>query len=100
MDLPVDFEEKAKIVPAPGGSGYPYRISANDLMRNYKYAALQVDTEEVRGLKLEEVVEGETRFVKLAQGDIQQQSAVTVTWYDGDGERTDDFVIVNTDPNF
>lgn len=35
--LPIDFEEKVKQPPPPGGNGYPYQISAKDLMKNYKY---------------------------------------------------------------
>lgn len=38
--FPVDFTDKAKEPISPGGTGYPYRISANDLMRNFHYAAL------------------------------------------------------------
>ena len=37
MQLPVDFEEKLQLPPAVGGLGYPYRISAADLMLNFKY---------------------------------------------------------------
>lgn len=36
---PCDFEEKAKEPAAVGGAGYPYRISAGDLMDNYKALA-------------------------------------------------------------
>lgn len=43
--LPIDFSEKAKIPPAIGGAGYPYRISAKDLMQDLVYAALDADTE-------------------------------------------------------
>lgn len=43
--IPVDFSEKAKIPPAVGGAGYPYRISAKDLMQDFVYAALEVNTE-------------------------------------------------------
>ena len=42
--LPVDFTEKAKIPPAMAGAGYPYRISAKDLMQNFVHASLDVDT--------------------------------------------------------
>lgn len=35
--LPVDFEKKAKQSPRPNGSGYPYQLSAKDLMDNFKY---------------------------------------------------------------
>jgi hypothetical protein len=37
MPLPVNFEEKVKAAPAVGGAGYPYRISARDLMANFNY---------------------------------------------------------------
>ena len=37
MSLPVDFETKVMLPPAVGGNGYPYKISARDLMANYKY---------------------------------------------------------------
>ena len=37
MKLPVDFEEKLQLPPAVGGLGYPYRISAADLMLNFNY---------------------------------------------------------------
>jgi hypothetical protein len=54
-NLPVDFSEKAKIPPAVGGAGYPYRISAKDLMQDLVYAALAVDTDEhSSGLSLAE----------------------------------------------
>jgi len=44
-NLPVDFQEKAKIPPAVAGAGYPYRISASDLMKDFVHASLEVDTE-------------------------------------------------------
>ena len=37
MSLPVNFEERVKQAPAANGTGYPYRISAGDLMRNFNY---------------------------------------------------------------
>jgi len=43
MDFPVDFTEKAKLPASAGGSGYPYKISANDLMRNFHHAALDAE---------------------------------------------------------
>ena len=42
MSLPVNFEERVKSAPAVGGAGYPYRISARDLMRDFVYAAVEV----------------------------------------------------------
>lgn len=43
MTLPVDFEYKLKSPPSANGAGYPVQISAADLMRNFVYAALDVD---------------------------------------------------------
>jgi hypothetical protein len=43
LKLPVNFEEKAKVPPAANGTGYPYRISASDLMANFAYAALDAE---------------------------------------------------------
>ena len=37
MSLPVDFESKVKQAPVVGINGYPYQISARDLMANFKY---------------------------------------------------------------
>jgi hypothetical protein len=46
MSLPVDFEAKIKAPPASSGRGYPYAISAGDLMRNFVYAAGEFKEEE------------------------------------------------------
>lgn len=35
--LPIDFEQKVKIPPKVGGAGYPYQISAKDLMEDFNY---------------------------------------------------------------
>ena len=43
LKLPINFEEKAKLPPSANGTGYPYRISAMDLMANFTYAALIVE---------------------------------------------------------
>ena len=37
MSLPVDFENKVKQAPVVGIKGYPYQISARDLMANFNY---------------------------------------------------------------
>lgn len=37
--LPVDFEERVRRPPVVGGAGYPYLISAKDLMDNFKALA-------------------------------------------------------------
>lgn len=43
MEFPVDFTEKVKLPAQGGGTGYPYRISAEDLMRDFHYAALDAE---------------------------------------------------------
>ena len=43
LKLPIDFDQKAKLPPSANGTGYPYRISASDLMSNFTYAALIVE---------------------------------------------------------
>ena len=35
--LPVDFEARVKMPPPPAGKGYPYTISARDLMLNFNF---------------------------------------------------------------
>lgn len=42
-DLPIKFEDKIKAAPSGGGTGYPYRISATDLDKNFAYAALDAE---------------------------------------------------------
>jgi hypothetical protein len=54
-DLPVDFEKKVRESVSPDGTGYPYRISAKDLMQDFVFAALEASKEtHSSGLKLEE----------------------------------------------
>lgn len=66
MNLPVDFEQKVKLPAQVNGRSYPYQISARDLMQNYRYAALQVNGDDVSGLKLVETIALDgTRTVKL-----------------------------------
>ena len=52
IKFPVDFERMAKLPPAPDGNGYPYRISAKDLMADFKAAGLLVDDTALGGLFL------------------------------------------------
>jgi len=35
--LPVDFEKKVKQAPPANGVGYPYQLSARDLMENFRF---------------------------------------------------------------
>jgi len=57
-DLPVDFEKKVRESVSPDGTGYPYRISAKDLMQDFVFAALEASKEtHSSGLKLEETTD-------------------------------------------
>lgn len=52
---PVDFEQKSKVAPSPNGTGYPYRLSARDLMSNFVFSAIEVsDAPHSSGLSLKE----------------------------------------------
>lgn len=82
MDFPVDFTEKIKLPAQGGGTGYPYRISANDLMQNFHFAALDAEKGwigssddslyQTRKLKLPKIPEGEGLFVLgVSAGEFQ-----------------------------
>ncbi len=80
-DIPIKFEEKTKLPPTAGGTGYPYRISATDLDKNFAYAALDAEDgwiEEVsvgshsgRKLKLPPLTSGGTYVLGCVDGNIQ-----------------------------
>lgn len=58
------------------GRSYPYQISAKDLMQDFRYAALQVDSSEVSGLQLVETTAPDgTRTVKL-DGEVAAGSTI------------------------
>lgn len=40
MNLPVNFKEKVSNAPSPTALGYPYRISADDLDKNFAFCVL------------------------------------------------------------
>jgi hypothetical protein len=81
LKLPVNFEEKAKLPASANGTGYPYRISASDLMKNFTYAALDAHEdwiEEVgasqypgRKLKLPQLPGSGTHVLACIDGEIQ-----------------------------
>jgi hypothetical protein len=81
LKLPVNFEEKAKLPPAANGTGYPYRISASDLMKNFTYAALDAHEDWIedvgvsqypgRKLKLPQLPESGTHVLGCIDGEIQ-----------------------------
>ena len=99
-DFPVDFEKKAKSPPPANGAGYPYRISAKDLMDNYKFAALKVE-KDTSSLRLEIEVKKNERTLKLikpvATGsliftDCEGAEVARIDWENGvittEGEQT------------
>lgn len=73
MDLPVNFANKVTLPKSANGTGYPYRISANDLDKNFAYAALDaheswIETTNIgehpgRKLLLPEIPSGEGTYV-------------------------------------
>lgn len=81
LKLPIDFEQKVKAAPSANGTGYPYRISAHDLMANFTYAALNVEddwyeTESSgshlgRKLKLPKLPGSGTHVLGCIDGEIQ-----------------------------
>ena len=55
MGFPVNFSTELKLAKAQNGKGYPYSIKAEDLMKNFVDAKLEVDdTVHESGLQLEE----------------------------------------------
>jgi hypothetical protein len=65
MEFPANLEQKAKMPPPPGGGGYPYQLSAKDLMDNYRFAALEVDDSTDGGIALKETVVDKKRKISL-----------------------------------
>jgi hypothetical protein len=41
---PIDFEERVKRAPGSSSNEYPYSIKATDLMQNFVFATLEVDS--------------------------------------------------------
>ena len=53
IKIPVDFEAKVKSASQSSGGGYPYQVSAQDLMKNFVFATLLIEdkyVESVTGL--------------------------------------------------
>jgi hypothetical protein len=55
---PVNFEEKVRLPKGNNGGDYPYAIKAQDLMKNFVYAALDADE------TLVETVSGEKGYTQ------------------------------------
>ena len=81
IDLPIKFDQLVKLPGGAGGTGYPYRISAKDLMANFEYAALDVDDSWIdspatsygqgRKLKLPALPTGGTYVLGCVDGTLQ-----------------------------
>jgi len=81
IKLPIDFEQKVKAAPSANGTGYPYRISASDLMKNFTYAALDAHEDWIedvgasqypgRKLKLPQLPGSGTHVLGCIDGEIQ-----------------------------
>lgn len=50
-DLPIDFEQKVKASPPANGRGYPYQISAKDLMKDFVFASPVIEDKTPSGKK-------------------------------------------------
>lgn len=81
IDLPIKFDQKLREAGAANGTGYPYQISAGDLMANFEYAALDTDETWIeqgsgfygstRKLKLPAVPGGGTHVLGCVGGTLQ-----------------------------
>lgn len=81
IDLPINFNVKVKMSAGAGGAGYPYRISASDLMANFNYSALDVDDSWIedtrtsfgpgRKIKLPALPYSGTHTLGCVSGDLQ-----------------------------
>lgn len=57
--LPHDFEQKVRMAPAIGGKGYPYQLSAKDLMDNFRHVNGEEGAEGTGGNGLPDGVSGD-----------------------------------------
>ena len=80
-NLPIKFAEKVKLPASAGGTGYPYRISATDLDKNFAYAALDAEDDWIdqssvggfngRKLRLPALPSGGTYVLGCVNGTVQ-----------------------------
>ena len=84
INLPIKFHDKATQPPSANGTGYPHRISANDLDKNFTYAALDagqgwiesasVGNHQGRKLKLPNIPSGDDLYLLSATGGVIEWS--------------------------
>ena len=79
MKFPIDFEAKVKVPPGPAGTGYPYRISARDLMDNFRFAAVEIPATTPSGNPnaITEVVSPSGRSISVDLSAISSGSSIT-----------------------
>jgi hypothetical protein len=65
MIFPTDFRQKVAMPPAINGNGYPYKLSAEDLMQNFIFAAIDVNTEQTQPIKLKILTENGVRRISI-----------------------------------
>lgn len=103
LKFPIDFTEKVKQAPSANGTGYPHRISANDLMRDFHYAALNAEDGWIesnseglydgRKLKLPKVPEGSAEqyyILSVSGGEFEwlQYEEIEVSICENNTEKT------------
>ena len=81
MSNPLNFDQLVKMPSDVVGKGYPYQISAKDLMKSFHYAALDVDDSWIdspatsygqgRKLKLPALPGGGTHVLGCVDGTLQ-----------------------------
>jgi len=65
MIFPTDFRQKVAMPPAINGNGYPYKLSAEDLMNNFIFAALDVETEQTGAITLQITTKNGVRKISI-----------------------------------
>jgi hypothetical protein len=65
MIFPTDFRQKVAMPPAINGNGYPYKLSAEDLMQNFIFAALDVDSEQTGPILLQIKTDNGVRKISI-----------------------------------
>jgi hypothetical protein len=65
MTFPTDFREKVAMPPAINGNGYPYKLSAEDLMQNFIFAALDVESQQTGPITLQIKTDNGVRKISI-----------------------------------
>ena len=87
--LPHDFEQKVRMPPAIGGKGYPYQLSAKDLMDNFRHVN---DEESAGGDGLPDGVSGDILIHNGTDWIATPATQVILSYCDDDGPTTGTFL--------